>query len=670
MNKKLMSLLTAGAIVVSLSGCTNSTTNSEEKSKTTVATASEINVSEMFTDSDKEVGYDEENSAKIELNKTTATSDSNDVSIDGTTVTIKNEGTYIVSGELENGKIVVDSEKTDKLQIVLNGANISCTNSAPIYVKQADKVFVTLANDTKNTLTSTGEYETSEDNVDAAIFSKDDLTLNGTGTLTVKSGSGHGIVSKDDLVVTSGTYSINAASHGLSANDSIRIADGKFSITSGKDGLHSENTDDTKLGYIYVADGEFNITAGYDALDASSAIQADGGSFDVTTGGGSAKAVSKRGGAPQGGEKPSGQRPEMPNGGGEKPTGEPPTDMQNGEKPTGNPPSGNENGEPPTKPDGESSQQNNTGESGNTSKENATNENMSNKSENTNTTENSSTEESTNSMKGLKAETNLVLNGGTYNIDSCDDSIHSNKAVTITNGTYSIKSGDDAVHAEETTKITNGTMNITKSYEGIEGLDIELKGGKITVVADDDGINAAGGNDSSGTVEPFENKGGMNEATNGSITISGGTIDINASGDGIDANGNLTVTGGTTYVSGSENGGNSALDYSGDAKITGGTFVAVGMSEMSQNFGENSTQGVIMINKDNTQEKDTKISLKDSSGEELVSYTSKKSFNSVLVSCKGIEKDGSYTLSIGDEDSAVQMSSLVYSEGTKSRTMK
>ena len=664
MNKKLMSLLTAVAIVVSLSGCTNSAEDSEEKTKTAVATASEINVSEMFTDSDKEVGYDEENSSKIELNKTTVTSNSNDVSIDGTTVTIKNEGTYIVSGELENGKIIVDSEKTDKLQIVLNGANISCKGSAPIYVKQADKVFLTLANDTTNTLTSTGEYETSEDNVDAAIFSKDDLTLNGTGTLTVKSESGHGIVSKDDLVVTSGTYNINAASHGLSANDSIRIADGKFSITSGKDGLHSENTDDTKLGYIYVADGEFNITAGYDALDASSAIQADGGTFDVTTGGGSAKAASKRGGAPEG-EKPSGERPKMPSRDGEKTTGEPPTDMKNGEKPTGNPPSGRENGEPPAKPDVESSQQNSTSESGNTTKENT-----SNKSENTNTTENTSTEESTNSMKGLKAETNLVLNGGIYNIDSCDDSIHSNKVVTITNGTYSIKSGDDAVHAEETTKITNGNINVTKSYEGIEGLDIELKGGKITIVADDDGINAAGGNDDSGTVEPFENKGGMNEATNGSITISGGTIDINASGDGIDANGNLTVTGGTTYVSGSENGGNSALDYSGDTKITGGTFVAVGMSEMSQNFGDESTQGVIMINKDDTQEKDTKIILKDSSGEELVSYTSKKSFNSVLVSCKGIEKDGSYTLSIGDEDSAVQMSSLVYSEGTRSRTMK
>ncbi len=367
MNKKLMLLLTAGAIIVSLSRCTNNTADSKEKTKTTVATASEINVSEMFTDSDKEVGYDEENSSKIELNKNTATSNSDDVSIDGTTVTIKNEGTYILSGDLENGKIVVDSEKTDKLQIVLNGANISCkgsapiyvkqadkvfltlanetTNtlivdsektdklqivlnganisckgSAPIYVKQADKVFLTLANETTNTLTSIGEYETSEDNVDAAIFSKDDLTLNGTGILTVKSESGHGIVSKDDLVVTSGTYSINAASHGLSANDSIRIADGKFNITSGKDGLHSENTDDTKLGYIYVADGEFNITAGYDALDASSAIQSDGGTFDVTTGEGSAKAASKRGGAPEG-EKPSGERPKMPSRDGEKPTG-------------------------------------------------------------------------------------------------------------------------------------------------------------------------------------------------------------------------------------------------------------------------------------------------------------------------------------------------------------
>lgn len=654
MNKKLMSLLTAGAIVVSLSGCTSSEKSSEEKVKASVASTSEIDVSEMFTDNDKEVGYDEESSTKITLNKTTASSNSENVEIDGSTITIKDEGTYILNGDLENGKIVVNSEKTDKLQIVLNSVNISCKNSAPIYVKQADKVFITMAENSTNNITSTGEYEESEDSIDAAIFSKDDLTINGMGTMTVKSESGHGIVSKDDLVITSGTYNITAASQGLSGNDSIRIADGTFNITSEKDGIHSENTDDEKLGYIYVADGTFNITSGYDALDASSAIQVDGGTFDVKTGGGSEKAVSKREEAPQG--KGGGPRPGSDENG-QRMNGEPPKmNNENEQEATGNPPENMEkpSEEPPAKPEGDTN--------------NSTTESQTSTTE---ASENSTdTAENTTSMKGFKAETNLILNDGTYNIDSCDDSIHSNKNVTITNGKYSIKSGDDAIHADETTKVTNGTVDISKSYEGIEGLDIELKGGKITVVADDDGINAAGGNDQSGTVEPFENKGGMNEETNGSITISGGTIDVNSSGDGIDSNGNITVTGGNTYVSGAENDGNAALDYSGEAKITGGTFIALGMSGMSQNFGDNSTQGVIMINKDNTQEKGTKISLKDSSGEELVSYTSKKSFNSVLVSCKGIEKYGSYTVSIGDEDSEVRMSSLVYSEGNKSRTMK
>ena len=155
-------------------------------------------------------------SAAIALNGSSAACDDSRVSISGSTVTITGEGTYLLSGSLSNGQIVIDAEKTDKLHLVLNGVDINCDTSAAIYVKQADKVFVTLAADTENKLSNQSEFVAIDDNnIDSVIFSKEDLTLNRLGSLTIHAAYGHGIVSKDDLVVTSGTYEINAASHGL-----------------------------------------------------------------------------------------------------------------------------------------------------------------------------------------------------------------------------------------------------------------------------------------------------------------------------------------------------------------------------------------------------------------------------------------------------------------------
>ena len=184
---------------------------------------------------------------------------------------------------------MVDAGAGDKVQIVLNGVDMTSSTSAPIYALEADKVFLTLADGTENHLANGGAYVAiDENNIDAVIFSKTDLTLNGAGSLTIQSPAGHGVVSKDELVITGGSYTITAASHGLSGKDSVAIADGSFSITSGKDGIHAENSDDPSLGFLYLADGSFSITAQGDALSAAGALQIDGGTFDLHTGAGSA----------------------------------------------------------------------------------------------------------------------------------------------------------------------------------------------------------------------------------------------------------------------------------------------------------------------------------------------------------------------------------------------
>ncbi len=261
----------------------------ETSQSSSTAATSTIDVSSQFSDRDLDGTYDESSAIKVQLNGSSASCDSDAVTISGSQIIVKEEGVYLFSGSLTDGQIVVSAGDTDKVQIVLNGTEITSSTSAPIYALEADKVFITLAANTENTLTNSGEYVAiDENNIDGVIFSKADLTLNGTGTLTINAPAGHGVVSKDDLVITGGTYIITAESQGLSGKDCIAIADGSFTIVSGKDGIHAENEDDTTLGSLYIAGGSFDIDAQGDAVSASGALQIDGGSFDLFTGEGSA----------------------------------------------------------------------------------------------------------------------------------------------------------------------------------------------------------------------------------------------------------------------------------------------------------------------------------------------------------------------------------------------
>lgn len=601
-NKLLLYILCAVILSNTITGCGNAAKNGENSvsvSSGSLATSGDnsdatnissvvLDTANMFSSSDKEIGYDESESTLITLQDNESLSGSDSAIVSGNIITITDEGTYILSGTLTNGQIIIEAEKTDKLKIVLKSAAIQSETSAPIYVKQADKVFITLAEGTENTLANLGDFAAIDDNnIDAVIYSKEDLTLNGQGSLSVKTEYGHGIVSKDDLVITSGTYEIISAGHGLVGKDSVRIANGDFVITSQKDGIHSENTEDTSLGYVYIAGGTFQITAQTDGIDGVSAVHIDDGEFLITTGGGSENASLDELGV-------------------------------------------------------ESKEWGKWGQ------------------QNQNTTD-------TASAKAVKADADIIINNGTFEVSSSDDSIHANGNVFINDGIITLSSGDDGIHANTKTVINGGTLTITKSYEGVEGQSIDIAGGSISVTSSDDGVNAAGGNDSSGT----GGRPGQGEFTADAdcyITISGGVLNVDASGDGVDSNGALYVTGGETYIAGPENSGNGALDYNGTAEISGGIFAAAGASGMAQNFGDSSTQACILVNCSDSQS--GTIILKDSTGKELVSFASEKQYNSVLISTPEIKEGEMYTIDMGSETQTIEMTSLIYGTGGEGMGME
>lgn len=592
----------------------SSAVTEQSGSEESAVSQGDTDIDSMFTDRDKEVGYDEEKCVAITLSDDGSSCDNTSVAIDGQTITITEEGTYLLSGSLSNGSVVVATDENVKVRLIFNGVVINNDSSAAIYVQSADKVFITLAPDSENMLSNGGTYEAVDDNnIDSVIFSKSDLTLNGSGSLTVTAKAGHGIVSKDDLVITGGTYAITAASQGLSGKDSIRILDGDFTIASGKDALYSENEDNAEKGFVYIAGGNFNLTASGDGISASGNMTLLDGMYTMTTGGGSENGKDHQEGGPGG----SGGLGGMDNPGDDM--------MTSGERPKENrgEMSDNDQMTPPSddqQPSGQMMEQPDRSD------------------EETETDEEIETEETT-GTKGIKAKGNLIISGGTYTINAADDGIHSNSNITINGGTLAIASGDDGVHADGQVIVNDGTIAISESYEGIEGNEkILIVGGQITLTSSDDGFNGD------------------------TIEISGGHTEIDAEGDGIDANGILTVSGGETYVSGPTGDGNGALDYETDAVITGGILVAAGSSGMAVNFGNNSTQGSVLVNMDR-QEAGTDIVLTDASGTELINWQTSKEYTSVVVSCPGIAQGESYTLKAGTSKTTVTMDSLIYGTG-------
>lgn len=585
-------------------------------------------VGDYFTDRDLDSSFDRTKAIAIQLTGDTASCTSSAVQVNGSTITITTEGTYLLSGSLENGMLVVNTDKSNKVQLVLDTVNISNDTCAPIYIKQADKVFLTLADGSVNELSNGGTFTAiDENNIDAVIFSKDDLTINGGGSLTITSPGGHGIVSKDELTITDGTFRINAASHGLTGKDNLCIANAVFSITSGKDGLHAENADNASLGYIYIDSGSFQIAAEGDGISSSGEMLIQDGSFTILTGGGSVNAT----------QKVSDFWNTMP-----------------GEKHGGN--RGPEHGGVPGDFSDMEIPQRPPGDFGDMEIPEELPENFGGIGDYTTISEDSA------SLKGIKASSNLQINGGSFQIDAADDAIHSNANLIVNSGSYDLKTGDDGFHADASLTIHDGNINISECYEGLEGLCVDVFGGTISLTASDDGLNAAGGNDQSGAKGP---RGGDVFATDESsyINIAGGNLSINAAGDGMDSNGYLTMSDGYVVVSGPNRGDTAILDYGIEATISGGIFIGTGASQMSTNFSTSSTQGALLVNCGN-QTAGTVVALRDASGQNLISRETVLDFSGLLFSCPALKQDEVYTLTIGSDSIEFTMNKLVYSART------
>lgn len=266
-----------------LTGCANSATVITEATSAQMpvvqVSAAQAQIGEiltadtLFSTRDLDGSYDVSQAKQIMLN--------------GDSVVITEEGVYLLSGTLTDGQIKVDAGDSAKVQLILNGVDITCSSSAAIYGKSVDKLFLTLAAGSENHFANGGSYTAiDENNIDAVIYAKCDLTLQGEGSLVVKAAEGHGIVSKDELVITGGSYGIDAAAHGLTGKDGISISGCTMEINAGEDGIHAKS-DKENQGFVYIGGGSFQITAGEDAISATGTIQIADGSFQLEAGGGS-----------------------------------------------------------------------------------------------------------------------------------------------------------------------------------------------------------------------------------------------------------------------------------------------------------------------------------------------------------------------------------------------
>lgn len=537
------------------SGGNSASETVEDDMETTIVEYKKKDLEETFTES---------GSTLITGNGDSTVVSGSGASVDGNTVTITEEGTYILSGTINDGQIIVNTDKESDVRLILNGIDMSCSYSSPIYGISSDKIIITIAEGTVNNLSDGSAYvyeNEGEDEPNAVIFSKDDMTINGTGTLNITGNYEHGIRTKDDLIIVSGSINITAVGDGLKGKDSVTIRDGSFVINSGADGIKASNDTDETKGYIVIEGGSFDITAACDGIQAITSLEILGGSFTICTGGGSANASTDSGGF--------------------------------------------------------------WGSWGSSS----------------------SSDSETGSAKGLKADGSVYIAAGVIVIDSSDDSIHTNGDLTVSGGTIRAISGDDGMHADASLTINSGDIAIQKAYEGIEGLEITINGGQISVAADDDGLNAAGGDGSSLNGRP-----GMNQfaSTEGAaININGGTLYINATGDGIDSNGDFFVNDGTVIVNGPTDSGNGVLDHNGEAAVYGGTVLAFGSSGMIENFGNTSTQNVLLIYFNSNLAAGTVVNISDSTGNEILSASAAKTSQCVIVSSPDLKTGETYVVSTG-----------------------
>lgn len=486
----------------------------------------------------------------------TVTNAGNCVTVTGGTVTIKCGGEYDFSGSYSgsDAQILVNTAKTDS-SVYLNMKGLTLTNTAdaPIYIQKASKAFVVAKNGTTNTFTDassrakTYSYtndagEAKTDTTGACIYSKDDLTIKGEGTLIVKANYNNGIHTSNDLKVKNGLITVNAKNNGLKGKGSVEISGGTINIsTTEGDGIKSDTEDATDLasgkGSIEITGGTITVTSAFDGITAANAVVVANGESEkptikIITGGGhsclsdptTASSSTGRGGFGGGG---------FPGGMG------------------------------------------------------------------------GSSCSTTESMKGIKGDSSIAISGGVIDINSRDDGLHSGGTITLSGGTMTIATDDDGVHAEKALYVKdNANVSVTIAYEGMESPDMNFEGGITSVITTDDGWNAAGG--TSTTTGGNTGRGGPGGfgggGSTGNLKVSGGYhyVYVGAGDtDGIDSNGGISITGGVIIVECRMNGGMGGMvdsdgitTISGNAKLLGfGTNNSEEGTQYSVSFNTNSYYG-------------------------------------------------------------------------------
>lgn len=581
------------------------------------ADASASSIAENLEEEDIDEAYDESTAVKIALNGTSASAEGSGISISGSEITITAPETYVISGTLDDGHIVVDCASSGTVHLVFNNASITSTTGPAVQVLQADKTILTTYTGTSSEITVSGS---DSDGNSHAVYAKDDLVLNGSGTLRISSEDGDGIHANDALKIMNTVLEITAGSDGIDVNDEIYEKESILSITAEGDGIKCEDNDAASDAShdIRLDGGMITITAGDDGIQVQGDLYAEEGTYDITAGGGSANAVrTVSSGGFQGGQRP----------GNNDAVSAATTDQ-------------NSAGSAPSVPGSDSSS---SGSSDQSSAQEASAAPEADASDTSETEENE-----TMKSKGISAEGSVWFISGTWTIDAADDAINSAASITVSDGTLELSAGDDGTHADDTLTIDGGTYTITTSYEGIEACSIVLNGGVIDITASDDGINATNPN-STGT--------GMDVDDGSMITMTGGTITVTADGDGIDTNGSGTMSGGTVTIYGPENSGNGALDYNGTFTVTGGTLYAGGSTGMVQAPCSDSSVYTIEISVTDTS---GPIEVKDSDGNTVASYTSDRSYGNLTVSSDAFQEGETYIVyQNGTELGSVTISDLI-----------
>lgn len=595
MRKKLISIICISVLSLSvvLSGCqskSSSKNNSEVSNQTSTLDEDETDTSNIskfeidpdYTADELDYDYDEAEVVAITLNGDNISCKSLDVNIDGSTITIQKAGTYLLSGTLTDGNIIVDSDDKENVRLIFNGVEISNSTTTPLYIKNAEKTIVTLVDGTENTLSDGENYildDESNNEPNGTIFSKDDLVINGLGSLTINANYNHGIQSKNLLKIISGNIDIISNGDSIIGKDGVIVKEAVINIESQEDGIKATKVEENK-GYIYLDNPEITIKAKKDGIQAVTCLYVKDGKYNIETG--------------------------------------------------------------------------------------ETNENSQSNSD-------TSTDYS---RKGMKAGVDITIENGEYTIDSEDDGIHSNNSITVNAGIVNIVSKDDGVHADTELTINNGDIKVSESDEGLEAKYITINDGNIDITTSDDGINASSGSSTTldsgnapevgnrpempanensentlgnnGRMMPGGGQGGFNESDGSELVINGGIVHVNAGGDGIDSNGTITINGGEIYVDGPTSGGDGALDYADTCEINGGILVATGSIGMATAPTSGSTQYSVNAAFSKTYNGETKVTVKDSSGNEVLTYTPAKNFQSFVFSTDKLKSGETYTIYAGD----------------------